>query len=734
MLAWLVLQGLRESRKLKHGALSLYMGNGMRAAIEAIGSFNLVLPSGLIIILDNYHFAPSVTRGVVSISRLVNNGYIYTFTNYGISVLKDNVFYFNAIPKDGIYEIDKHNLYPNVSSMFNRDGILQPIHDESLEKCKSCISGKMARKPFPHQVERAKDILGLIHTDVCGPFRTVSREGTSYFITFTDDSSRYGYAYLMKHKHEVFETFKLTPPYTPQYNRVSERRNQTLLDMVQSMMNLTTLPKSFWGYALKSAARILNMVLTKKVERMPYEIWHGKALKLSYLGVWGCEALVKRDAPNKLDPRSIKSIFVGYPKENDGIAKIPQALDRYGLYVDVEEYELGDLNEPPNYKVALSDLEFDKWLESVNTEMQSMKDNQVWVLVDLPPNGRTVGSKWLFKKKTNTDGNVHTFKACLVAKGYTQTYGVDYRETFSPVVDVRAIRIILAIAAFFDYEIWQKGFQNCLSEWSPKRGLSGSNVAFLILYVDDILLMGNNVTMLQEVKSWLCECFSMKDLGEETYILGIKIISDRSKWLIALSQSAYLKKILKRFWMENSKKGYTLMLEKSDYRKSQGAKTPSEVQRMQRVPYASVIGSIMYAVKCTRPDVAFAHNLCSRFQQNPGEIHWTVVKDILKYLRNTKDMTDKDDTKSQTGYVFVLNGGAMDWKSVKQSTTAMSSTEAEYIVVAKASMKAVWMRKCIDGLGSVVPSNKIPMKMLCDNKPAIAMANDLGFLKGARHY
>ncbi|GKF47662.1 retrotransposon protein, putative, ty1-copia subclass [Tanacetum coccineum] len=216
-----------------------------------------------------------------------------------------------------------------------RDGILQPTHNESLEKYKSCISRKMASKPFPHQVERAKDLLGLIPTDVCGPFRTVSREGASYFITFTDDFSRYGYVYLMKHKHEVFETFKvfqnevenqlgkkikdirsdqggeylshefvkhmescgivsqLTPPYTPQHNWVSERRNRTLLDMVRSMMNLTTLPKSFWGYALESAARILSMVPTKKVESTPYEIWHGKAPKLSYLRVWCCKALVK---------------------------------------------------------------------------------------------------------------------------------------------------------------------------------------------------------------------------------------------------------------------------------------------------------------------------------------------------------------------------------------------------------------------------------------------------------
>ncbi|GJR02838.1 retrotransposon protein, putative, ty1-copia subclass [Tanacetum coccineum] len=216
-------------------------GNGMHAAVEAIGSFDLILPSGLIIVLENCHFAPTVTMGVVSISSLVENGYNHTFTNYGISVSKDNIFYFNAIPHDDIYEIDMHNLYQNVGSTFNvrnikvkysldysylwhcrlghinkkridklqHDEILQSTHDESLEKCKSCIIGKMARKPFRHQVERAKDLLGLIHNDVCGRFRTISREGASYFIIFTDDFSRYCYVYLMKHKHEVFETFKV---------------------------------------------------------------------------------------------------------------------------------------------------------------------------------------------------------------------------------------------------------------------------------------------------------------------------------------------------------------------------------------------------------------------------------------------------------------------------------------------------------------------------------------------
>ncbi|GJT96389.1 retrotransposon protein, putative, ty1-copia subclass [Tanacetum coccineum] len=175
-----------------------------------------------------------------------------------------------------------------------QEGLLNSIDDGSFNQFIPCLSGKMTRKSFPHRPERATDLLEIIHTDVCGPLRHVSRQGASYFITFTDDYSRYGYDYLLKNKHE------LTPPYIPQHNGVSERRNHTLLDMVRSMMNLTTLPLSFWDYALKSATRILNMVPTKKVDKIPYELWYGKVPNMSYLKVWGCEVLVKRDTTDKL--------------------------------------------------------------------------------------------------------------------------------------------------------------------------------------------------------------------------------------------------------------------------------------------------------------------------------------------------------------------------------------------------------------------------------------------------
>ncbi|GKD47076.1 retrotransposon protein, putative, ty1-copia subclass, partial [Tanacetum coccineum] len=197
--------------------------------------------------------------------------------------------------------------------VLQHDGLLDSTDIKSFEKCVACMSGKMAKKPYSHQVERAKDLLGLIHTDVCGPFKITSRQGASYFVIFTNNFSHYGYVYLLKHKHEVFETFKVfqkevenqlektikslrsdrrgeymsqefldhlkdhgiiahrTPPYTPHHNGVSERRNRTLLDMVRSMMSQTTLPKSFCDYALESVAHILNMVLTKKVDKTPYE-------------------------------------------------------------------------------------------------------------------------------------------------------------------------------------------------------------------------------------------------------------------------------------------------------------------------------------------------------------------------------------------------------------------------------------------------------------------------------
>ncbi|KAK1608614.1 hypothetical protein QYE76_032287 [Lolium multiflorum] len=469
--------------------------------------------------------------------------------------------------------------------------------------------------------------------------------------------------------------------------------------------------------------------------------------------------------------------------------------------------------DPATYEEAMMSPDSNKWQEAMKSEMGSMYDNKVWTLVDLPDSRKAVENKWIFKRKTDADGNVTVYKARLVAKGFRQIQGVDYDETFSPVAKLKSVRILLAIAAFFDYEIWQMdvktaflngdieeelymvqpkgfvdpknadmvcklqrsiyglkqasrswnrrfdkvikdfGFIQCHGEACIYKKVSGSSVAFLILYVDDILLIGNDIELLSSVKGYLNKCFSMKDLGEAAYILGIKIYRDRSRRLIGLSQSTYLDKILKKFRMDESKKGFLPMLPGKVLSKTQGPATAEERERMNQIPYASAVGSIMYAMLCTRPDIAHAVSLTSRYQSDPGMEHWTTVKNILKYLKRTKDMflcyggdqelvvtsytdaswnTDPDDSKSQSGYVFILNGAAVSWCSSKQCTVAKSSTESEYIAASEASSEAVWMKRFIVELG-VVPSALDPLVIYCDNMGAIANAQEPRSHKKLKH-
>ncbi|KAK1572908.1 hypothetical protein QYE76_027175, partial [Lolium multiflorum] len=182
-------------------------------------------------------------------------------------------------------------------------------------------------------------------------------------------------------------------------------------------------------------------------------------------------------------------------------------------------------------------------------------------------------------------------------------------------------------------------------------------------------------------------------------------------------------------------------------------KKEEERERMSQIPYASAVGSIMYAMLCTRPDIAHAVSLTSRYQSDLGMEHWTAVKNILKYLKRTKDMflcyggdqelvvtsytdaswnTDPDDSKSQSGYVFILNGAAVSWASSKQCTVAKSSTESEYIAASEASSEAVWMKRFIIELG-VVPSALDPLVIYCDNMGAIANAQEPRSHKRLKH-
>ncbi|KAA0060444.1 gag/pol protein [Cucumis melo var. makuwa] len=307
---------------------------------------------------------------------------------------------------------------------------------------------------------------------------------------------------------------------------------------------------------------------------------------------------------------------------------------------------------------AMNDVDCDQWIKAMDLEMEFMYSNSVWTLVDQPNNVKPIGCKWIYKRKQDQAGKVQTFKALLVAKGHTQKEGIDYEETFSPVAMIKLIRILLSIATFYDYEIWQMDVKTAflngnleesiymnVDEPCVYKGIINSTVAFLVLYVDDILLIGNDVGHLTDIKEWLATQFQMKDLGNTQYVLGIQIVWNRKNKTLATSQTSYIDKMLSRYKMQNSKKGLLPYRYGIHLSKEQCPKTPQEVEDTSNTPYAFAVGSLIRT-----KDYILVYG----------------TKDlILTGYTDSDFQTDKDVKKSTSGPVFTLNGGAVVWRSIK---------------------------------------------------------------------
>ena len=232
-------QGLKNSRSLAKGEVGVRVGNGARVAALAVGTYYLSLPSGLVLELDNCYYVLAMSRNIISISCLNMVGLFFIIKNNTCSIYYGDIFYGDAHLSNGLYILNHDN--PNEKSIYNintkrfrsndlnttyiwhcclgqineksisklhQDGLLHSFDFESYEVRESCLVGKMTKAPFTSHSERVDDLLGLVHSDVCGSISSTARGGYQYFITFTDDYSRYGYLYLMKHKDESFEKFK----------------------------------------------------------------------------------------------------------------------------------------------------------------------------------------------------------------------------------------------------------------------------------------------------------------------------------------------------------------------------------------------------------------------------------------------------------------------------------------------------------------------------------------------
>ena len=354
-------------------------------------------------------------------------------------------------------------------------------------------------------------------------------------------------------------------------------------------------------------------------------------------------------------------------------------------------------DDPINFRQALESSKSQEWIDAMNEEIKSMKDNYVWDLVPLPEGVKPIGFKWIFKTKRDSKGDAERYKVRLVAKGYTQKEDIDYKETLSMVSSKDSFRTIIALVVHFNLELHHMdvktaflngdidetiymvrpesfvsrdtkmmvcklkkfiyGLKQASHQWYYKfhqviissgfemnmvddciyHKFSGSKYIYLVLYVDDIFLATNDIGMLHETKRFLSKKFEMKDLGDASFVLGIQIHRDRSRGILGLSQKSYIEKILKRFGMHDCKPGDAPVAKGYKFSLSQCPKNNFEIQEMQQIPYALAIGSLMYAQVCMRPDIAYIVGMLGRYLSNPGKDHWIEAKRVMRYLQRTKD-------------------------------------------------------------------------------------------------
>lgn len=456
-------------------------------------------------------------------------------------------------------------------------------------------------------------------------------------------------------------------------------------------------------------------------------------------------------------------------------------------------------DEPNSLKEAMISDDWHSWKAAMDDEMKALQKNQTWILVPRSKDMRTIKSRWVFKLKLKADGSIERYKARLVAKGYSQIPNIDYKATFAPVASSNTIRMALAWAAHNDMELVQfdiktaflygnleeelfmdypdgyknpenrvcklikslYGLKQAPRQWNSKFNellikfkLERSSIdrclyynvdrsLILIIYVDDGLIVAKNKLLLVELIKFLKSHFETKTMACETY-LGFSVVRNRASKDIFLHQSSYANKILSRFNMTDCR----------------AASTPEEVGAHliaddsilgDNYPFKDLVGSLLYLVTCTRPDLAHAVSMASRTAK-PTMQHWCRLKRILRYLKGTINYgirfrgeeqpikligfsdadyaNDSMTRRSTSGYVILLGGGPIAWRCQQQPIIALSTTEAEFISGCELVKDLVPLRNTLIDIKAITNE---PTPVYIDNISTVRIANDDGGQKRTKH-
>jgi len=464
---------------------------------------------------------------------------------------------------------------------------------------------------------------------------------------------------------------------------------------------------------------------------------------------------------------------------------------------------------PKSYKQAMKCRDKEVWLDAIKDEMKSLEDNGVYNLVDKPIDKKVIGTRFLFNWKRDALGTITKAKARFIVQGCSQIEGENYskNELFSPVIKEESLMIILNIATQLNYEtrhldvktaflngnlkeiifckapeylntnkvlklnkglyglkqsprLWYDCVVKCLKEIEFYPTHSDNCVFFrkvdtrvdiIGVHVDDFIVLTKTKSIIKNIITHMQKHFNVKDEGELKSYLGINIERNRNQKLMFLSQPGKILNVIEEIGLKDSKPKSTPLSNIIQLSKEMSPKTKEEIKEMENIPYRRIVGKLLHITK-TRPDIATAVSIVSKYNSCYGMEHWKAVKRIVRYLNATRNYcltikpvgmilegyadadwaTDKDNRRSRSGYCFYLGNSIITWKSKLQNTISESTMESEYKALSYAVREVKWLRTFLKELGFEEAVSK-PTVIYEDNQACIVFSNNPTYHGRAKH-
>eukprot|EP00873_Tetraselmis_striata_P010327 jgi/Tetstr1/430591/TSEL_020388.t1 len=601
--------------------------------------------------------------------------------------------------------------------------------------------------------------------DIWGPVGVTSIGGFRYVFGMTDYYSAYGWVVFMKSKDEAPRALLLV-------NGLQERMWLTLSEMTVAMLLHAGLGREFWALAFCAAMHIRNNVYSRGVGSVPYRRHTGKTPDVAGLRVFGCPAYVHVDAGNrrKLDAKAFRGALldnsgVGSASDASRLQEITEAHRRVVDETDdveeeleieeepltAEELELGpqqptleltqlETNEgiddggqeepivqraekgplpcsfsPSSWAMALSGPFKEQWAQAVESEFNSLEKQGTWVVCELPEERTAIPSKWVFKVDVDT--------AFLYAPVEEEIYmrpppGYEQYDARGRPMVLRLLKSLYGLKQ--SPRNWHNTLHNFLVRYGFQQLKSdpgayiywqgGQLICILVVYVDDMIFAFKDAVWAADFKTALGARFDIKDLGVCAWALGMAVEQDWDNATLKVHQAKYIDDMVHKF---NLADAYAVSTPAEV-----GADVPGSNKALAaEMPYQALVGSLLYAMVATRPDIAEAVSKLCRVMAKPEERHWQAAKRVLRYLTGTKTLgltfsggkadgllhgyCDADwagdvvSRRSTTGFVFMLCGAAVSWKSQLRATVALSTAEAEYMALCAAVCEALFLRELL---------------------------------------